>query len=147
MYNNQYRNHQQFYKIPDFLRVLSMNIYLFVYGTLITGNENHHYLSEETFLTNCELNNFTMYELGGYPGIKPQHGSRVKGELYVVKPDTILRLDFLEDEGLLYKRTSVQVVDSDGRIYRALTYVYIPKIHREKEITYHNQPYRCNFVR
>lgn len=120
-----------------------METFLFVYGTLITGNENHHFLSDETFLTNCELNNYTMYELGGYPGIKPQEGCRVKGELYTVKPDTILRLDFLEDEGLLYKRTNVQVFDSQNRLYDAITYVYIPKIHFEQEISYQHQPYRC----
>lgn len=64
---------------------IKSKVLLFVYGTLMTGHINHHYLSDAKFLMKCELEDFGMFELGGYPGIKLLDDRCVKGELYAVK--------------------------------------------------------------
>ncbi|MGI1659729.1 MAG: gamma-glutamylcyclotransferase family protein [Desulfitobacterium sp.] len=85
---------------------------VFVYATLLRGNSNHaHYLEESRYLGEAVLQGYSLYNLGYYPGVKPCETDKVKGELYQVDKETLLRLNHLEGEGHLYalKQESVLI--------------------------------------
>jgi len=85
-----------------------MSTLLFVYGTLKRGGCNHHHLAGQTFIGQARTRpGFTLYDLGGYPGIVADsadtHG--VIGEVWSVVPAALAALDVFEGvhEGL-YRR-------------------------------------------
>lgn len=74
--------------------------FLFVYGTLQRGCRNHRHLAAGHFLGDARTGpGWTLYDLGGFPGLvaAPGESSRVYGELWEVGPDTLARLDLLEN--------------------------------------------------
>jgi len=71
---------------------------LFVYGTLLQGGSNHHFVQHATLLfESCwvygELHN-TGY---GYPVLKKNQTKRVWGELYEVTKTQLKQIDQLEE--------------------------------------------------
>lgn len=82
---------------------------LFVYGTLLRGQQNHHYMDSCTYLCNGEIYDYVTMDFDHMPGIKPQDGGRVVGEVYRVPTAVLPWLDQLEGEGYLYKRTPVTI--------------------------------------
>ena len=96
---------------------------VFVYGTLMAGERNHHFLSESKPEGRAILHGYDKIDLGSYPGAVPGEGS-VEGELYEVDLDTLHRLDLLEGEGDLYLRKCAPVVTEDGQTVFALFYEY-----------------------
>jgi gamma-glutamylcyclotransferase (GGCT)/AIG2-like uncharacterized protein YtfP len=66
-----------------------------------------------------------MYSLnhGAYPGIVPQEGESVVGEVYRVPADRLPELDAYEGEGSLYHRRTV-TVEREGSRVPAQAYVY-----------------------
>lgn len=118
-----------------------MSSVVFVYGTLIRGQRNHRLLADSDFIGAAELEGFAMYDLDYFPGIQPEAGSRVKGELFRVDEWTLSALDRLEGEGYLYVRQEV-IVFQDTTPIRALTYVYNKPVDPAKRIPYEEQPYQ-----
>ena len=99
---------------------------VFVYGSLMRGLPLHGALAEAQYLGEGELFGFRLYDLGPYPGIRatPNEGV-ILGELYAVSQADLRRLDAIEGEGHLYRRTEVATLSEDGDITRAFTYVYL----------------------
>ena len=97
---------------------------VFVYGTLMKGHGNHrYYLMQSEFLGPGEIAGYALYAVSSYPGIVPEVGEKVKGEVYQVDHETLERLDRLKEEDSLYLRKSVEVLMS-GQLVRAWTYLW-----------------------
>lgn len=99
---------------------------VFVYGTLMRGQRAHSMLAGCRCGGNYLLEDYAMYDLGRYPGIKPLAGGCVPGEVYFADPDTVTRMDAYEGKGELYDRVSVSVqVEADPtRTLAVQVYVY-----------------------
>ena len=94
---------------------------VFVYGTLKRGLHNHYILMGSTFIGDAyTVESFRMFG-SGFPVIFPQtydfdHESEddvfrpVYGEIYDVDSDTLVRLDDLEAEGVMYDRKKINVI-------------------------------------
>ncbi len=90
---------------------------VFVYGTLRQGEYNHHYLSSAQFLGLHESEaQFTLYDLGPYPGVSEGQQS-VQGEVYMIDDDTLAALDILEDVPVEYRRESISTPFGEAWIY------------------------------
>lgn len=108
-------------RTPDFIELRNQHtIPILVYGTLKMGNFFHDalkgcpYLGEAVTPTEA----FFMQETSGFPvafHIGTANDPRMKrrgklhGEVYVVDPKVILRLDEIEDNGRMYTRKKVIV--------------------------------------
>ncbi len=99
---------------------------LFVYGTLKRGFPLHHHINGSRFIGEGILEGYVMYSLGSYPGILPQEGAVVKGELYETDARALSRIDRIEEEGSLYKRDLVPARLRDGIVKRCWVYVLSP---------------------
>ena len=96
---------------------------IFVYGTLMSGQRASGYLDGCELLGRYCLRGYAMYNLGAYPGIVPQEGESVVGEVWRVPADRLPELDAYEGEGSLYHRRTVTVERDGGRV-SAQAYVY-----------------------
>jgi gamma-glutamylcyclotransferase (GGCT)/AIG2-like uncharacterized protein YtfP len=79
---------------------LDENNLLFVYGTLLSGLSNHHYMAGATCLGPATLPG-VLFDLGSYPGLRvtgelAQPLDLVLGELYKIEPSQWAHLDGLE---------------------------------------------------
>ena len=89
--------------------ILQINEYpstrkVFVYGTLMNGEDNHHFLENSKCLGKAAIEGYDMYNVGGfYPAIIPGN-ARIIGELYEVPNEDMPSIDILEGEGSLYIR-------------------------------------------
>jgi gamma-glutamylcyclotransferase (GGCT)/AIG2-like uncharacterized protein YtfP len=88
-----------------------MPIALFVYGTLMRGQPNHHWLAGARFGGERRLAGVRLYNLGPFPMAVPageeqphDHFYRVYGELWWVDAACLERLDGLEGHPRLYER-------------------------------------------
>jgi gamma-glutamylaminecyclotransferase len=98
---------------------------VFVYGTLRRGFENHFFLRNARFLGAGRTKEcYALYADGLPYVIKDEPRSRICGELYDVDGKTLEAMDHLEGHPLHYRRTSVDVLDGDGRTFRAWVYFY-----------------------
>lgn len=115
---------------------------VFVYGTLMKGYGNHrNYLSHSEFVGTGEITGYALYAVSSFPGIVPEGGEKVKGEVYKVDQDTLKRLDRLEGEGSLYLRKQVEV-RADGHIVQAWTYIWNHETRNTVKINYDAQPWK-----
>lgn len=103
---------------------------IFVYGTLREG------FSRGIYLEDCPKvgtgftrgSQFRMYNLLAshragskapnypviLPEVTPEHAGKIYGEVYLVSPDTLKNLDFIESNGIQYKR-SFRVIELNTR--------------------------------
>jgi gamma-glutamylcyclotransferase (GGCT)/AIG2-like uncharacterized protein YtfP len=79
---------------------------IFVYGTLLRGESNHHFLQDAEFLGIDRLANAQLFDLGSYPMILPGVGI-VQGEIYLVTETILVELDILEEHPIVYCRAHV----------------------------------------
>jgi gamma-glutamylaminecyclotransferase len=97
---------------------------IFVYGTLRRGGSNHHllcdFIPERTLWTPPD---FTLIDLGTYPGLLSGGATAVLGEVYRVDAVTLRALDHLEDEGRHYHRRAIALADGS----RAEAYLLDPR--------------------
>ncbi|RCV90142.1 gamma-glutamylcyclotransferase family protein [Billgrantia montanilacus] len=68
-----------------------------VYGTLKRGLRNHHWLEGADFLGSDRLTSATLYDLGPFPGAKPETSRGVEVEVFRVDATLLTELDRLED--------------------------------------------------
>lgn len=88
---------------------------LFVYGTLMRGERNHHMLGESPFLgEHRTANGFALRDLGGFPAMVRDGGGYVAGEVYLVDPETIRDIDALEGHPDWYERSSIRADDGSS---------------------------------
>lgn len=96
---------------------------VFVYGTLLAGEVNHHVLGDAACLAEmATLPHFALMNLGAYPALVDAaegQGVPVHGEVYAVDDETLARLDALEGYPNIYDRRMVTLADNS----EALTYV------------------------
>ena len=102
---------------------------VFVYGTLRQGEDNHHYLLESEYLGQYETTaDYSLYNLGEYPGLIKGHQSIV-GEVYRISSEVLEKLDILEDIPNEYRRESL-----DTPFGLAWIYLYQKSTQPEEEI-------------
>lgn len=92
---------------------------VFVYGTLMMGEPNNHLLDDSAFLMGDETYpDYTMLDLGYFPGVVTGGTTTIKGEVYQVDADTLERLDQLESHPIFYRRTNIMLKSGrDASIY------------------------------
>ncbi|MFN7960936.1 MAG: gamma-glutamylcyclotransferase family protein [Thermoanaerobaculia bacterium] len=81
---------------------------LFVYGTLLEGERNHRLL-DGSHRVGAALTRkgYALLDCGPYPALVEAGAGRVHGELYVVSPPLLLRLDEFEEHPTLFERRPV----------------------------------------
>ena len=85
---------------------------IFVYGTLLRGERNHHLLHGATTLGGGRT--AAAYELvdaGGFPAMISGGATAVVGEVYAVDGTTLAAIDRLEDHPNFYRRTPIRLAD------------------------------------
>jgi gamma-glutamylaminecyclotransferase len=91
---------------------------VFVYGTLLRGEVNHHLLSDARFLGLHRTEpRFTLLVLGAYPGLVAGGDTAVFGEVYGVDAAGLRRLDRLEDYPRLYGRQLIATAHGSAWVY------------------------------
>jgi gamma-glutamylaminecyclotransferase len=94
-----------------------MLIDLFVYGTLLCGQSNYHYLENSKFLGEDAIANACLIDLGEYPMLVPGT-ERVEGEVYQIDAATLANLDELEECPIVYYRELVTLLsDRSAFVY------------------------------
>ena len=82
---------------------------VFVYGTLRLGGANHAYLRMGRFLGRFTTPaSYTMLNVGQYPGVVDGGRDAIHGEVYMVNPRILQRLDRLEDVPRSYHRARLE---------------------------------------
>ena len=81
-----------------------------VYGTLMRGHTNHHWLAGAPCQGRVRLPSLALHDLGPFPMAVPGPGSLI-GELYRVEAATLHRLDHLEGVPRLYRRWRWRSID------------------------------------
>ena len=115
---------------------------VFVYGTLMNGYVNNRcYLAQSECLGKGEITGYGLYAVSSFPGIVPEDGEKVKGEVYSVDQDTLKRVDGLEGEGSLYLRKKVEV-RVDSQIVQAWTYIWNQENSGQRKFEYEAQPWK-----
>lgn len=110
-------------------RAASAGTRLFVYGTLLSGEENHHVLTGAKHLGAVRTRaRYSLLDLGAYPGLARGGAHVVSGELYEVDDGSLARVDEFEGHPSLFARGAVHLDDGT----RAFAYVASPAIRRGK---------------
>jgi gamma-glutamylcyclotransferase (GGCT)/AIG2-like uncharacterized protein YtfP len=103
---------------------------VFVYGTLMRDEINHRLLATARFVAEGHTEPcFELFDLGHFPAMSAGGQTVVRGELYAVDDQTLVRLDHLEGHPEFYQRTPIRLADGqeaqtylmgDARMRRAL---------------------------
>ena len=100
---------------------------VFVYGTLMKGEVNHHYLESSEYLKRGVIEGYEMYDVGSYPAVMPADGL-ITGELYRVPVSDMASIDMLEGEGTIYGKKCEIADDADGNSTICYLYVYLRNV-------------------
>lgn len=85
---------------------------VFVYGTLLAGERNHHLLEGARLVAEARTQPaFTLYDFGGFPGMVAGGNHAVPGEVYEVDEPALAAMDRLEGHPRFYQRTSIRLED------------------------------------
>ncbi len=97
---------------------------VFVYGTLLAGEANHHLLEGARLAGAARTRPvFALANLGYFPALVDGGASSISGEVYEVDAATLARLDVLEGHPRFYRRRRVALDDGT----HAHTYVLSPE--------------------
>ncbi|RKG84391.1 gamma-glutamylcyclotransferase [Corallococcus sp. CA049B] len=97
-------------------RASSSGTRVFVYGTLLSGEPNHHLLRGARLVGQAQtLPRFTLYDYGPFPSLASKGKHAVAGEVYEVDASMLAALDRLEGHPRFYERTSI-ALDDAGRV-------------------------------
>ena len=97
---------------------------IFVYGTLMSGCKNNWIMKQiggKFIRFAATRNEFTLLDLGAFPGIVERGENEVQGELWEISDDNLFYLDRLEFTPYMYKRVEITLDDDD----KVETYVYV----------------------
>lgn len=103
------------------------SIRLFVYGSLKRGFRHHTVLAGATFERAAwTAPGYRLVRHGEYPALTRERGGehRVSGELYLVEPEDVPRLDEFEEVPHLYQRELILLEDGS----HAHAYVVSPEV-------------------
>lgn len=91
---------------------------LFVYGTLMRGEDGHELLGDCPFINHGTTPpEFTLVSLGPYPGLRLGGNTAVKGEIYEVSPAIVQVLDEYEEVPQVYLRVTRLLSGAETMIY------------------------------
>lgn len=91
---------------------------VFVYGTLLRGERNHHVLAGARWLgDHTTAPGYTLYDTGPYPAAAAPGETALRGEVYAVDAATLQALDILEDYPRLYTRRRIETPFGAAWIY------------------------------
>ena len=92
---------------------------LFVYGTLKQGHGNHKYFLSKAKLLGKFITppKYTMYSLGGFPGVIDAGETSIHGEVYEVTDEEFARIDRLEGYPSMYTRKQIDTDYGKAWIY------------------------------
>jgi gamma-glutamylaminecyclotransferase len=94
------------------LTTQSLRTRLFVYGTLLRGEGNHHFLRAARQLGDARTApRFQLLDLGAFPALVNSGATAVIGELYEVDGETLAAIDELEEHPDVYRRTEIPLDD------------------------------------
>lgn len=104
--------------------------YVFVYGSLKSGFENHAVLGgcEMVTRTRTKAKSYEMVSLDHFPAVILGGKNAIEGELYSVDVMTMAYLDMLEGNGYLYDRKLVDLKSG----HKAWMYCLIPGLRLEQ---------------
>jgi gamma-glutamylaminecyclotransferase len=92
-------------------------IRLFVYGSLLSGEDNHHHLTRSHRLGTCRTEpSYTLVDLGAYPALLEGGTTSVRGELYEVDQSTLMSLDAFEGHPDMYRRGLIRMTNGRSAI-------------------------------
>ena len=96
---------------------------LIVYGTLMSGERNHHFCQNAVSLTPCTITG-TLYDTGySFPAFMPEGDGVVNAELIEIPLSDWADVDRLEGYPRLYDRQLLQATLDDGS--EATGWIYI----------------------
>lgn len=107
---------------------------VFVYGTLMENQANHHYLENSTCLGPAVIEGYDMYDVGWYPAVT-EGENIIPGELYLVPQKDMPSIDMLEGEGSLYLKKCETVTYANGKTSFAFVYVFLGDVSDLKKIS------------
>jgi gamma-glutamylaminecyclotransferase len=85
---------------------------VFVYGSLLAGEEHHDLLQRARMLgTGRTEPVYTLWDLGEYPALLAGGTTSVVGEIYAVDADLLAQLDEFEGHPALFKRETIVLAD------------------------------------
>jgi len=85
---------------------------VFVYGTLRSGERNHHLLQNSKLVQRARTGaTFELVSLGAFPGMVAGGNTAVVGEVYEIDAVTLAALDRLEDHPRFYQRRPIELDD------------------------------------
>jgi gamma-glutamylaminecyclotransferase len=85
---------------------------IFTYGTLMRDEINHRLLATARFVAEAHTEPcFELFDLGHFPAMSAGGQTVVRGEVYAVDDQTLVRLDRLEGHPTLYQRTPLRLAD------------------------------------
>jgi group I intron endonuclease len=99
------------------------NILIFVYGTLRKNNGNHRLIENADFLGEHATEPiYNMYSLGGFPALKLNGNTSIKGEVYAVNASEAMRVDSLEgyspnETPTFYDKTTIETPWGQAGVY------------------------------
>jgi len=88
---------------------------VFVYGTLLRGEKNHHVLQGSPCIGVARTEPaYTLVSLGSIPAMTRGGTTSVRGEVFEVTDEVLADLDKLEGHPDWYKRTTIRLVDGSS---------------------------------
>jgi gamma-glutamylaminecyclotransferase len=101
--------------------------HLFVYGTLKRGGANHGQMTGQRFIAEARtIPGYRLFDVGGFPGLVvwPEDRAGVTGEIWLVSPAVLLRLDRFEgvSEGLYRRGTVALIAPHEGELIEGYVY-------------------------
>jgi len=135
-----------------FKKIEPFNEFLFVYGSLKKGFDNHKLLDKYAKRVGkaSTVGKFAMYEdsFGNYPYLVKEPVTKVMGELYEIKRKELLdKIDAFEGAPEYYKRKKIKVKTHKG-VNLAFVYIRendeIPKEQEPLKIWEDNTDYKVN---
>jgi gamma-glutamylcyclotransferase (GGCT)/AIG2-like uncharacterized protein YtfP len=85
---------------------------IFVYGTLMRDEINHRLLATARFVAEAHTEPcFELFDLGHFPAMSTGGQTVVRGEVYAVDDQTLVRLDRLEGHPDFYQRMPIRLAD------------------------------------
>lgn len=91
---------------------------VFVYGTLMRGECNHHYLRAARLLGTASTPPCCrLYSLGAYPVLCFAGRQRVTGEVYLISQRQLRLIDALEQYPLVYERRCIPTPFGPAWVY------------------------------
>ena len=109
---------------------------LFVYGTLLSGMTNNHFLAGASFIGKARtIDKYTMYTNGAFPAITEEAKSQIIGEVYLVSEEEMESINRLEGyvpgrKGNHYECKKINVILDDDTTMHALVFYYKGKTPR-----------------